>query len=305
MLYSHRRHGPPFTDALVELDRVLAPTWVLRRARLSGVVQDERLTRSVLGRAASGTRASLSIALSGSSTFFIGASQLQIARGECLLTSSRVDPLVRCTDGTFLEIDWDPRGSLGSMTTTDVERRTIGARTLDAVETLAAELREARPESRASLGVAAKTAIEQLGAEGMRLDAAAAARDLEDGASVDEQRLCDEIDRVLSHLEEGPHSVTIEEALGCSRRTLLRRTQSLCKRYLLPGLAADDWRTVRDSYRLLIGTIFATHPEMTTRTLATMLGYASSDALCHAFANAGLPSPAALRDTWGRDAPGR
>lgn len=75
--------------------------------------------------------------------------------------------------------------------------------------------------------------------------------------------------------------------------------QSLCRRYLLQSVAGDDWRTVRDSHRLLIDAVFATDPEMTARTLAAMHGYASTQALCHAFANAGLPSPTALRDAWG------
>ena len=52
---------------------------------------------------------------------------------------------------------------------------------------------------------------------------------------------------------------------------------------------------MRDFYRVLIGTILASSPAVTTRGLATILGYTTPDALCHAFANAGLPSPGAVK----------
>ncbi len=54
---------------------------------------------------------------------------------------------------------------------------------------------------------------------------------------------------------------------------------------------ADDWRSERDFYRGLIATMFLSHPDATTTMVSRMLGYRSSEALCHAFRRAGLPSP--------------
>ena len=52
---------------------------------------------------------------------------------------------------------------------------------------------------------------------------------------------------------------------------------------------------MRDFYRMIVGSILASNPDLTTRRLAPVLGYASPDALCHAFANAGLPSPGSVK----------
>ena len=61
-------------------------------------------------------------------------------------------------------------------------------------------------------------------------------------------------------------------------------------RYGLSGLDGASWRSVRDFYRVLVGSILASSPVMTTRRLASVLGYGSPEAICHAFANAGMPS---------------
>jgi hypothetical protein len=87
--------------------------------------------------------------------------------------------------------------------------------------------------------------------------------------------------------------ISIEDRLGWSRRTVSRRAHELHARYGLSGLDGASWRSVRDFYRVLVGTIMASR--IPTRALASVLGYASPDALCHAFANAGLPSPGTLR----------
>ncbi len=193
---------------------------------------------------------------------------------------------------TCLEIEWDPKGPLGGVNIAAATRE-LGREGRQATARLTSLVHEAAPEAREALTAATLSVLKLF--DGL-IAVDAIAKDLAVVAAPDEQELCSAIDGVLSSLEEGPHVVSLEEKLGSSRRTVLRRTQSLCKRYLLPGLAADDWRSVRDSYRLLIGAIFATHPSMTTRALAAMLGYASPEALCHAFANAGLSSPATLRE---------
>lgn len=298
MLYSHRRHGPPFTDGVIELDRVLGSAWLLRRVYIHRVIQDQRLTHDIVGRAASRTRACLAIHLSGHVRFFVDGRDLVLSVGEAFVTPPDIDPLARLAEVTSLEIEWEP-GALGAVANVRPEKRALRQETMRAAADVVAVLREARPHARANLAVAVRRLFEQLHEDGISLDLERALRDIDEVATPEDQRLCDEIDRVLTHLEEGPQTIALEDALGCSRRTLLRRTQALCKRYLLPGLAADDWRTMRDTYRVVVGAIFATHPDITTRTLAEMLGYSSSEALCHAFANSGLPSPAALRNAWG------
>lgn len=89
--------------------------------------------------------------------------------------------------------------------------------------------------------------------------------------------------------------VGLEQQLGWARRTVSRRASELHQRYGIHGVDGESWRSVRDFYRVLMGTILASSPGVTTRGLATILGYTTPDALCHAFANAGLPSPGAVK----------
>ena len=105
------------------------------------------------------------------------------------------------------------------------------------------------------------------------------------------------IDAALSDLAGGPASADLERRVAKSRYTVSRRSREFHGKFGLTGLSGPEWRSVRDFYRLLVGTIVMGHPDAGTREVAGLLGYRSAEAFCHAFANAGLPSPGRVRDT--------
>jgi hypothetical protein len=100
-------------------------------------------------------------------------------------------------------------------------------------------------------------------------------------------------DRVLSELSANPMSVDIEASLDRSPA----QTRRLLQRYALPRQCEEfmNWRHQRNLWRIYIGAFLMTSPRAETAAVARLLGYRSAAAFCHAFANAGLPSPGNVR----------
>ncbi|CAN5916901.1 hypothetical protein BH11MYX4_BH11MYX4_69660 [soil metagenome] len=308
MLVSHRRHAPlgPPSRLCIELDRVLAPSWIARRVRLSGAVQDEHMTTQ-LGKGTQAERARLKIVLVGRLEATVGGRTFELRAGDFLVMPRIAECLTCGGDDETLELDWDPEAPIAGAAVTTLEHGTLRPRALKAAKSIARALHDdVDPSSCGVLDALSRdlpAALRVLASDGLPLDPAGAEHELPPraphelrrGASRGDQRLFDAIDATLANLDDGPAVVGLEEKLGWSRRTVSRRTSELHQRYGLSGIDGESWRTVRDFYRLLVGTILASNPDVTTRGLAVILGYASPDALCHAFANAGLPSPGAIR----------
>lgn len=293
MLVSHRRHAP-IAGICIELDRLLAPSWIARRVRLSGVVQDESVT-SGLGKGTASERVRLDVVLCGRLEAMVGGRSFALGPGDFLL----VPRLAACVtrgdgDNEILELDWDADAPIAANAVKGIEHGALSGNARDGAATLATAL--ANADGRA-LGRAERTVADTfhaLAAEGLPIDPRAA-EGVAVGSSASDQALFDAIDAALVNLESTPAVVGLEQQLGWARRTVSRRASELHQRYGIHGADGESWRSVRDFYRVLIGTIFASNPDVTTRGLAAMLGYTSPDALCHAFANAGLPSPGAVQ----------
>jgi transcriptional regulator GlxA family with amidase domain len=60
-------------------------------------------------------------------------------------------------------------------------------------------------------------------------------------------------------------------------------------------LNGEDWRTLRDRWRLTAAAVLATHPRATTENVAAAVGYGSARAVCTALSRARLPSPGKMR----------
>lgn len=293
MLVSHRRHAL-LDDVCIELHRVLAPTWIARYVRLGGVAQDEHLT-SAMGKGTAGDRARLKVVLRGHMEVTVGGRFFELTAGDFMLVPRLADVLTFAGDDMVLEIDWDAGSPIASAKVEGIEHGRLRGRSLEAATSIAVALAEEGTAALAVLRDVMPTAARSLAALGLPLDADGFAPELAQGVDADMQRLFDAIDATLTRMDDGPAVVELEAQLGWSRRTVSRRTTDLHARYGLSGVDGQSWRAVRDFYRLLLGTIFASHPDITTRQLATVLGYASPDALCHAFANAGLPSPGSVK----------
>jgi len=294
VLISHRRHALPSEAVTLELDRVVFPDWVFRRAYVEGVIQDERLTTSVLGRGAPSERSRLVVSLEGSVTVFALGRVVELGAGEALIARRLDDLTIRAGAGHSFEMDWAPTGELAASTCGELDHAKLGKTTLAAIADMSRAMREAATATVPILLDAAEAATQALRFEGLPFDARAIREPRAALACPGMQQLTDALDTELSELHLGPALGTVEDRLGCSRRTVARRIREVHARYGISALTGADWRSARDFYRLLLGTILASHPAVTTNRLARMLGYSSPAALCHAFANAGLPSPTAL-----------
>ena len=267
---------------------MLAPSWIARRVRLAGVVQDEHLTVG-LGKGTMAQRPRLKILLRGRVEATVGGRSFELGPGDFLLMP-RLAGLLSCGgDDETLELDWDDSSPIAARAVTSIEHGTLRGHSLDAARALAQALHDGDVAARLPEGLRA------LASDGLPVDASGAEHELRAAVRGEDQRLFDAIDATLTNLDDGPAVVGLEEKLGWSRRTVSRRTTELHQRYGLSGIDGESWRTVRDFYRLLVGMILASHPDVSTRRLSAILGYASPDALCHAFANAGLPSPGSVK----------
>lgn len=293
MLVSHRRHAP-IAGICIELDRLLAPSWIARRVRLAGVVQDESLTAG-LGKGTASERVRLDVVLRGRLEATVGGRSFVIGPGDFLL----VPRLAACVtrgdgDNEILELDWDPGAPVAANTVSDIEHGTLSSTARAGARALGSALAQVDGRTLHATAPIVADAFRALAADGLPVDPRAA-EGVAAGGSASDQALFDAIDAALANLEASPAVVGLEQQLGWARRTVSRRASELHQRYGIQGLDGESWRSVRDFYRVLIGTIFASSPDITTRGLATILGYTSPDALCHAFANAGLPSPGAVK----------
>lgn len=100
------------------------------------------------------------------------------------------------------------------------------------------------------------------------------------------------LERTLFPLAAQPMSVDLERTLSVSPRQVQRLTAEYFKRYYVTAIG---WRQFVHGMRLEVGVFLASNPTSTTETLANALGFASPTALCHAFHDAGIPSPQSIK----------
>jgi hypothetical protein len=201
---------------------------------------------------------------------------------------------VRAEDCEVIEIETDEDGPIAGRFPPTIQAGAVNQRTLDAMAGLSSALATATAAELPSLEAACLAAFTALKAEGLPVDPVGVAVVLREPQLAEEQATADALDATLSSLDRGPSLVSLEQQLGTCRRNVVRRVSNMHARHALEAFGRTDFRSMRDYYRLVVGTVLASHPQATTGTLASMLGYTSPHALCHAFANAGLPSPLAL-----------
>jgi AraC-like DNA-binding protein len=292
--FSHRHHHFAQLGGKILLDRLITPSYVLRRCELDGFLHDERLSARALGYGTKSDRARLVVMLEGRGEFTAGAAQVELGPGEALLVSS-VDALTqRGATAVQLELDWDPDGVLGGAPEPGWTRFRLAPAERKTLAALAQALGPGafRPDFGATTD-AALSALESLGLP-LRPGGWRAPLLAEDPS---DQSWADAIDAALSDLGAGPASTDLERRLAKSRSTVSRGSKAFHDKLRLTGLSGPAWRSVRDFYRLLVGTIVMGHPEARTQEVAHLLGYRSAEAFCHAFAHAGLPSPGLVRET--------
>jgi AraC-like DNA-binding protein len=289
VIVSHRRHA--WNDAAIELDRALFSNAVFRRVRLAGVVDDERLLPTSIGRGIPGRRTRLHVVLTGRATAWAGGQCWELGPGDALVVRPVATLVGRSSDGESLEMDWD------SLTDAPlVEHLRVSPRLLVSSAALSAALADlAAPDAVARLVKAGRDFLRVAAADG--LDTPIDPDELATSGP-DAQRLMHVIDGALSQLHTNPSTVDLETTLAVSRRTLTRHVRRVHTAYGLCGLGDGvDWKSIRDFYRLRVASILMSNPRAGTREIARAVGYGSPDAMCHAFAHVGLPSPGRVRET--------
>ncbi len=282
MLYSQRRHAPDLCGAEIGLYRAIGDRVVFRRVDIRGLIHDERLLMAPLRV----ERLRLTVVLMGELCAYVGGTERTLRPGEYIATRIGAMRTRGETSVTF-ELDWDP-GSIGGALASLRTEGALTARSRTSLERLGEAL-----STRPLLAEAARDALAALAEQGLPFDPAALAPELGPADPAD-QRLMDALDAALCRLERSPDTEDLVRELGYTRRTLARRLRGLAQRHRMYE-RADDWRTERDFYRGLVATMFLSHPDATTASIARMLGYRSPAALCHAFKRAGLPSPGSVR----------
>jgi len=280
---------------VVELDRRIHTRGVLRRVFTRGLVQEERLTVDRLGRGSEDRlRAQVMIVLSGELRASVGRSSWILAPGDVVAVDRVADLMTHGGEGLSFSVDWTADGSIRGS-------GRLGPRAVSLIRDIAASLRRGRP-SDGEAAAHRRALHDVLTAQGIRLsglhespEASARVPD-PGGRQAEDQRYMDVMDTVLSDLERGPASADWNEHTGATRRTLTRRTHAVYRRYSLFGMRGrTDWRSTRDHYRLIISTILLTEETATVAAVARAVGYRSAAAMCHAYAQAGLPSPGRVR----------
>lgn len=197
----------------------------------------------------------------------------------------------RETQSAALILEWEP-GLLGTRHIPLAAGGRIAPATFAAVRNLASLLPRTREQELAAPLL--RQLLGLLRSEGLPFD------DVEEGALVEEvpefmRTLVRTVDAALSDLSNQPMLIDLQDAMGCSRPQILSHIRDFNERYAFH--AAGGWRDVLQRWRMSIGIFLMSVEGATTEEVAGMLGYSSPNAFCHAFANRGLPSPGALRET--------
>jgi AraC-like DNA-binding protein len=192
-------------------------------------------------------------------------------------------------DVLHLTIEWDPQ-LLGTSVFKQSLSASLTVRTLAHVNEVSEKIALADAET-THVPSAIADILARLRAEGLPFEPLEAS-DLVERTDPTMCRLSTVMGAALSRLSQNPASVDLELAFGASRRTIGRLVETFLHRYRLNG---SSWRPFRDRWRLVAAAVLMSGAGARTEEIARIVGYGSANAFCHAFAQAGLPSPGRVR----------
>ncbi len=108
----------------------------------------------------------------------------------------------------------------------------------------------------------------------------------------DEMEVARAVEQVLLPLSRQPMATDLARALCVCERHAMRRVNAYFARYYR---SLTTWRDYVRGMRVLLGTFFIAQPKATTESVSRLLGFSSPTSLCHAFRDADLPSPLAVK----------
>ncbi|MFO0670642.1 MAG: hypothetical protein U0235_13590 [Polyangiaceae bacterium] len=192
-------------------------------------------------------------------------------------------------------IDWDVRHFGGPRAGgTEAVRVSSLARLAAHVDALVLAIaRTFRDERGPRLEEASAALLGFLHAEGLDVPRLTAA-DLIVPPEPELQAMSRALDQALSLTDEMPMLVDVEATAGASIRTIQRWLPRIRKAWGHDD-DGDGFRALRARVVAARACLFMSRPGATTEGAARFLGFASPNALCRRFAEAGLPSPGQVR----------
>jgi len=268
--------------ASIEVVALRRPELVVRRTRYDRLIVDERvLTRAFPVIAPPSRLFSLAL-IEGRIRFHLEDRVLEVAPGDVVLLRPSMTSRACFERAFFVDLEW---------TTDDAARleapRLVGRAARAELASFADSLADETLPHRELLAQGF-ACFANAGVPLGPLDAAA----LRGGPSVREERIARAIQGQLRELGTAASSLNLAEVAELSPRQLQRVVEDLAARY---GINAGNWRDMRNRWRIQIGAVLLSVPELTLSEIAAEVGYASPAALARAFAHAGLPPPSELR----------
>ncbi len=282
----HLRHtlGDPQLGASFVQDELRTHDLVVLRVRHDGGIADDALERTVTTVRAGWSM--VRFVVEGPVLVRDGAHGIAVERGEAFASSEWGSAPARSltTASETLLFAWRSGGSLGpSLPHDGLLRLSPTARNglFDLAHAMAA--REPASTVRATRAAAAI-----FSAAGLPLDAAAplaaAPRSSHDFARA--------LERVLFPMTSQPMAVDLARALGVCERQALRRANDHFRRF---HISVSSWRQYVQGMRVGLGSFFMSQRRARTEHVSRLLGFGSPTSFCHAFHDAGLPSPLAVQ----------
>lgn len=294
MLHELRRLAPRALDAEHVAVELRSPELRLAVHRGRNVSSDYALLAKASPFLASAARSSgLTLVLEGAARFDDRGKHAWLAAGDfAAVELSR--PITEAHAGTrsrVLLLEWE-HDVLGGRRSEVLEVHRLGRRDRERLAALATEL-ERTPSAKVGEGI-----LDVLRAAGLPFERLSAADLDRHPTSARDQAVADGVARSLSRLEDLPAIDEIGEALRMHTRTLHRQLDAIAEAYLL---AFSHWRSALHAARVLAALRMLAAPGATTEHVARLAGFRSPVALCHTFAEAGLPSPGVLAKAARRD----
>lgn len=270
---THMALHPRYRVCVEVFDRVFFDGSILKRAIAHETATKNWLVVPLVGEVHVGTRS--------------GEHVLQA--GSCLVEWNANTEFLRYRPSVNLMIEWEP-GFWSTRLLPPHGPFAFDGRTLARLRRAAAPLYlECSDTRRAAAAIAEIVAI--LRAEGFPFDPV-------DGGDLSAPLppwmapLSAALDRSFSDLARATHQ-DLQDRLGWSAATLRRRLAAFRTRF---SYKTTHFKGMLRLRRLVVGTALMGADGATVDTVAAVLGYASPNAFYDALAEAGLPSPAAIRD---------
>lgn len=280
MLHVHHRLGDPELGATFVQDELRTEDLVIVRTRHEGGLVDDALERAVTTRASEWSM--VRFVIEGTLLASRGASAVVLERGQAFASIAWGSVLLRSLTTVSEEVRfaWRTSGRSGELRGCDgLLSLTPSAR--DAFFRLAWLMKGVDSEAARA---AAREVVVALRASGVSLEPNL----VKSAVPAASHEFARALERVLFPMTQQPMAVDLARALGVGERQALRRASDHFSRF---HITVSTWREYVHGMRVGLGAFLMSQRRARTEHVSRLLGFGSPTSFCHAFHDAGLPSP--------------